>query len=56
MIDDYLSMIPYFRGMDYYELNWEKYEPSRVMKPELKIRKTKSILGEIKTIINKYRI
>lgn len=55
MIDDYLSMIPYFRGMDYYELNWEKYEPSRVMKPELKIRKTKSILGEIKTIINKYR-
>jgi len=55
MIDDYLSMIPYFRGMDYYELNWEKYEPSRVMKPELKIRKTKSIIGEIKSIIDKYR-
>ena len=55
MIDDYLSMIPYFRGMDYYELNWEKYEPSRVMKPELKIRKTKSIIGEIRSIIDKYR-
>jgi len=55
MIDDYLSMIPYFRGMDYYEFNWEKYDPSRIMRPELKIRKTKSIIGDINTIIKKYR-
>lgn len=55
MIDEYLSMIPYFSGMDYYELDWERYDPFRVIRPELKIRKTRSIVGDINDIIEKYR-
>jgi len=54
MIDDYLSMIPYFKGMNYYELDWEMKDSGRVKKPELKVRKTKSIISDISEIIDKY--
>lgn len=55
MMDKYLKQLDYFKDLQYFVLNWGIKEPSRVMKPELKVRKTKSINNEIKRIINEYR-
>ena len=55
MMDRYLMQLDYFKGLPYYELNWEMRDSSRVMKPELKVRKIKSVNSEIKRIIKEYR-
>ena len=43
--------LDYFKGLPYYELNWGIKDQRRVMKPELKVRKTQSINSELKRII-----
>ena len=55
MMDQYLMQLDYFKGLPYYELNWEMRDSSRVMKPELKVRKIKSVNSEIKRIIKEYK-
>lgn len=55
MMDRYLMQLDYFKGLPYYELNWEIKDSSRVMKPELKVRKIKSVNSEIKRIIKEYK-
>ena len=55
MIDGYLRRIDIFKNLPYFELDWVSEDPSRVMKPELKIRKTKSIHSEMKRIIEEYK-
>ena len=55
MIDKYLKQLDYFKDLPYFELNWELNDPGRVMRPELKVRKTKSINSEIKRVIREYR-
>ena len=54
MIDSYLSQLDYFKGLPFYELDWAKDDPGRVIKPELKVRKTKSLTSEAKRIIQEY--
>ena len=54
MIDTYLNQLDYFKGLRYFELDWAELDSSRVISPVLKIRKTKSIISEIKRIIQTY--
>ena len=55
MMDQYLMRLDYFKGLPYFELNWGIKDPARVMKPELKVRKTQSINSELKRIIREYK-
>ena len=54
MLSKYLLRLDYFNGLPFYELDWKTKDPSRVMSPELKVRKIKSITSEVKKIINSY--
>ena len=54
MLDKYLAMLDEFKDLPYYELDWGQEDPRRVQKPTLKIRGYKSLIGEMKDIINSY--
>ena len=54
MINKYLKQLDYFKDIPYFELDWGTKEPGRVITPELKIRKTSSIISECKAIIQSY--
>ena len=55
MMDTYLKQVEYFNGLPYFELDWGLMDKSRVMKPELKVRKIVSVNSEIKRIIREYK-
>ena len=55
MMSKYLQMIPEFSMLPAYELDWKTDEPNRVSKPDLDIRRTRSITESIKPIIEKYK-
>jgi len=54
MIDRYLFRLDYFKNIPFFELDWSSKDPSRTIKPELKVRKMKSLTTEIKRIIQDY--
>ena len=54
MIDRYLFRLDYFKNIPFFELDWSSKDPSRTIKPELKVRKIKSLITEIKRIIQDY--
>ena len=53
MMEPYL-ILPPFDTMDYYELNWEALEPTRVSNPHLKVKVVKSITSTAVKIIKTY--
>ena len=58
MIDKYLEMLPEFKDLPYYELDWATEDPGRVVKPYLKtklITPKKSLVGEVSKIVNTYK-
>ena len=56
MLDTYLEMLDEFKDLPYYQLDWEKEEPGRVIKPWLDVKFTESSLNsEAKKIIQKYK-
>jgi hypothetical protein len=55
MIDKYLEMLDEFKNLPYYELDWETEEPFRIVKPNIKVRTTKSILATAAKIIEDYK-
>jgi hypothetical protein len=56
MIEKYLKQIELFKDTPYYELDWEKENPIRILKPDLKIRAAEdgSIFKTAKKIIDSY--
>lgn len=54
MLDKYLEMLDEFKNLDYYQLDWEFLDPTRVQRPELKIRSIKSIIGAMRAVIQSY--
>ena len=54
MIDEYLIEMDEFCNLPYYELDWETEDPTRLMKPDLKIRTCKSINDISYKIIQTY--
>ena len=55
MIDEYLQELDLFKDLPYFELNWELYNPLRVVKPDLKIRLVSSSTSKAKEIIKEYK-
>lgn len=55
MISSYMKKIPEFSQLPYYEVDWESEDPTRVMRPNLKVRVIDSIYAPIKRIIDEYR-
>jgi hypothetical protein len=46
MLDRYLDMLPEFRDLPYYEFNWDREEPERIIKPDLDVKFTTRTLNE----------
>ena len=55
MMDKYLKQLDEFRDLPYYELDWEKENPSRVIKPILKTKQCRSVVEEANRIIELYK-
>ena len=55
MMDKYLKQLDYFSSLPYFEFDWGLKDSTRIMRPELKVRKTRSINSEIKRIIGDYK-
>ena len=55
MLDQYLAMIPEFADLPYYELDWESADPSRIRKPNLKVRIINSIYTPARKICADYK-
>ena len=54
MMEDYLKLIPEFKDLPYYELDWTSEDPVRTVSPELKPRTCKSIITKANEIIQTY--
>ena len=56
MIDKYLDMLDEFKDLPFYELDWGALEPSRITRPDLKIKEyDKSMYEHISDIVEKYK-
>ena len=55
MIDKYLSRLKDFAELPYYELDWVSKDPTRAIKPDLKVRIVSSITTKAVEIIKTYK-
>ena len=56
MLDKYLEMLDEFKDLPYYELDWEKEDPSRVSIPKLNTHSCyKSVLPAACEVVQKYK-
>ena len=55
MIDKYLEELDEFKNLPYYELDWAKLNPARVIRPVLKTKQCKSIVEEAVRVISRYK-
>ena len=56
MMDDYLEMLPEFKDLPYYDMNWGSLDPSRIIRPELSVKPCQSILPVAENIIKTYQV
>ena len=54
MMDEYLEMLSEFRDLPYYELDWGTADPTRIVKPRLKVLLMRSVGEKAKEIIQPY--
>ena len=55
-LDKYLEMLDEFKDLPYYELDWEKEDPERTIKPSLDVKfTTRSLNDEAKGVIDSYK-
>ena len=55
MMDEYLDMLSEFKDLPYFELDWYSRNPSRVVKPDLKVYLMRSVGEKVKEIIETYQ-
>ena len=55
MIDKYLEMLEEFKDLPYFELDWEKECPGRVLKPDLSVKVIKSVVATASEIVQSYK-
>ena len=56
MMDKYLEMLPEFKDLPYYELDWSTEDPGRVIKPYLKTKQVKrSLISEVFKVVDSYK-
>ena len=53
-MDKYLDQLEEFKNLPYYELDWAKEEPNRVIKPEIDAKPCDSIISIAKDFIQSY--
>ena len=56
MMDEYLDMLPEFRNLPYYELDWVVLNPSRVISSQLEVHPCQKIIDIAVKIIQSYLI
>ena len=54
MMDEYLEMLDEFRDLPYYELDWSKEDPTRVIRPALDVYVMRTVGEKASEIIQKY--
>ena len=54
MMDDYLEMLPEFKDLPYYELDWGAEDPGRIIKPQLEVIPCQRILDAAERFIRPY--
>ena len=54
MMEKYLDMLDEFKDLSYFDLNWEKADKSRIVKPNLRVLTMKSVGTKAEEIIQKY--
>ena len=54
MMDEYLEMLDEFRDLPYYELDWGKEDPSRIIRPSLDVYVMRTVGEKVSEIIQKY--
>jgi len=54
MLEKYLDYLKDFKDLPYFELDWKTNDLSRIVKPDLEVKKMTSIVTESKKILNKY--
>ena len=57
MMDEYLEMLDEFKDLPYFEFDWEKEEPSRVIRPTIDVKfinKNRAIESEANKIVQDY--
>ena len=55
MMDDYLEMLPEFKDLPYYELDWGIEDPGRIIKPQLDVIPCQKILDAAERFIRSYK-
>ena len=55
MLDRYLEMLDEFKDLPYFSLDWGKANPSRIIKPNLKVLSMSSVGTQAENVINSYR-
>lgn len=55
MLEKYLDELDEFRNLPYYELDWRKEDPSRVIKPDLDVKRMDSLSRVSKKIIDRFK-
>ena len=55
MMDEYLDMLSEFKNLPYFELDWYSRDPTRVVKPDLKVYLMRSVGEKVKEIIETYQ-
>ena len=54
MLEDYMQQLDEFKDLPYYILDWEKLNPSRVIKPDLIVKTMKTVKTKAEEIIKTY--
>ena len=55
MMDEYLDMLSEFKDLPYFDLDWYTKDPSRIVKPDLKVYLMRSVGEKVKEIIETYQ-
>ena len=55
MLEEYLNMLDEFDGLPYINMDWASQDPTRVLKPSLKVLTMKSVGTKLPEIIDSYK-
>lgn len=54
MMEDYLDLLPYFKDLPYYRLDWKSADPRRINRPNIKVRTCRSVHDAAEKVILPY--
>lgn len=54
MLSRYLEMLDEFKDLPYYEFDWSAEEPGRIIKPDIIVHQSKSVIYDINNVVRNY--